>query len=128
MVAREIVLLPLVLCGALVVSGIASLENGTYLALGMAILLFFSAVLGLHVGLSYPASRRAIAVALGTVAGIAAAVALGDDTDTIAAITGSLLGTWTGAEEIPQEWADVVHGWPGYDGPGLVALAREIAP
>lgn len=59
-------------------------------------------------------------------AGIAAAVALGDDTDTIAAITGSLLGTWTGAEEIPQEWTDVVHGWPGYDGPGLVALAREI--
>jgi hypothetical protein len=67
-VAREIVLLPLLLCGALVVSGIASLENGTYLALGMAVLLFFSAVLGLHVGLSYPASRRAIAVALGTVA------------------------------------------------------------
>lgn len=60
-------------------------------------------------------------------AGIAAAVALGDDTDTIAAITGSLLGTWTGAEEIPQEWADVVHGWPGYDGPGLVTLSQEIA-
>ena len=67
-VAREIVLLPLVLCGALVVAGLASLENGIYLAIGMAILLFFSAVLGLHVGLSYPASRRAIAVALGTVA------------------------------------------------------------
>jgi ABC-type transport system involved in multi-copper enzyme maturation permease subunit len=67
-VAREIVLLPLVLCGALVVAGLASLENGIYLALGMAVLLFFSAVLGLHVGLSYPASRRAIAVALGTVA------------------------------------------------------------
>ncbi|MGO3211292.1 MAG: ADP-ribosylglycohydrolase family protein, partial [Brachybacterium sp.] len=59
-------------------------------------------------------------------AGIAAAVALGDDTDTIAAIAGSLLGTWTGAEEIPQEWTDMVHGWPGYDGPGLVALSREI--
>ncbi|MFM7034653.1 MAG: ABC transporter permease [Planctomycetia bacterium] len=67
-VAREIVLLPLVLCGALVFSGIASAENGLYLALGMSLLLFFSAVLGLHVGLSYPASRRAIAVALGTVA------------------------------------------------------------
>jgi ABC-type transport system involved in multi-copper enzyme maturation permease subunit len=67
-VAREIVLLPLVLCGALVVAGLASLENGIYLAIGMAVLLFFSAVLGLHVGLSYPASRRAIAVALGTVA------------------------------------------------------------
>lgn len=67
-VAREIVILPLVLCGALVAAGVATLENGVYLATGMAILLFFSAVLGFHVGLSYPSSRRAIAVALGTVA------------------------------------------------------------
>ena len=67
-VAREIVLLPLVLCGALVAAGIATAENGIYLAVGMAILLFFAAVLGLHVGLSYASSRRAIAVALGTVA------------------------------------------------------------
>ena len=66
-VAREIVLLPLLLCVALVVGGIASLENGIYLAIGMAVLLFFSAVLGFHAGLSYPSSRRAIAVALGTV-------------------------------------------------------------
>jgi len=50
-----------------VVGGIASLENGIYLAIGMAVLLFFSAVLGFHAGLSYPSSRRAIAVALGTV-------------------------------------------------------------
>jgi len=67
-VARELVLLPLVLCAALVVAGIATPENGIYLALGMAILLFFATVLGFHVGLSYPSSRRAIAVALGTVA------------------------------------------------------------
>ncbi len=67
-VAREIAVLPLVLCGALAAAGIASLENAIYLAVGMATLLFFAAVLGLHVGLSYPASRRAIAVALGTVA------------------------------------------------------------
>ena len=66
-VAREIVLLPLLLCLALVVGGIASLENGMYLAIGMAVLLFFSAVLGFHAGLSYPSSRQAIAVALGTV-------------------------------------------------------------
>jgi hypothetical protein len=33
----------------------------------MAVLLFFAAVLGFHVGLSYESSRRAIAVALGTV-------------------------------------------------------------
>ena len=74
-VAREIVLLPLVLCGVLVATGIASVENGIYLATGMAILLFFAAVLGLHVGLSYPASRRAIAVALGTVAFLIVGVA-----------------------------------------------------
>ena len=67
-VAREMVLLPLVLCGALVALGVATLENGAYLAAGTAVLLFFAAVLGLHVGLSHAASRRAIAVALGTIA------------------------------------------------------------
>jgi len=67
-VAREIVVLPLVLCAALVATGISSLEDGIYLCLGMGILLFFAAVLGLHVGLSYQSSRRAIGVALGTVA------------------------------------------------------------
>jgi ABC-type transport system involved in multi-copper enzyme maturation permease subunit len=66
-VAREIVLLPLVLCGALVAAGLTGLEGGLCLGLGMVVLLFFAAVLGFHVGLSYDSSRRAIAVALGTV-------------------------------------------------------------
>lgn len=60
-------------------------------------------------------------------AGIAAAVALGDDTDTIAAIAGSLLGAWSGADAIPGEWSDVVHGWPGVDGAGLREMAEAIA-
>ena len=67
-VAREIVLLPLLLCGALVATGLSTVENGIYLAVGTAALLFFAAVLGLYVGLSHTASRQAIAVALGTVA------------------------------------------------------------
>ena len=66
-VAREIVILPLVLCAALVAAGICGVEAGVCLALGMAVLLFFATVLGFHVGLSYDSSRRAIAVALGTV-------------------------------------------------------------
>ena len=66
--AREIVLLPVALCGALVALGIATAESGLYLALGLALLLFFAAVLGLYAGLSHATSRRAIAVALGTVA------------------------------------------------------------
>lgn len=67
-VAREVVLLPLLLCIVLVGSGIASVENGVYLVLGTSLLLFFAAVLGIHIGLSYPSSRRAIAVGLGTIA------------------------------------------------------------
>ncbi|ATG50136.1 hypothetical protein CFK38_00320 [Brachybacterium vulturis] len=58
--------------------------------------------------------------------GIAAAVALGDDTDTIAAIAGSLLGAWCGANAIPGEWAGAVHGWPGHDAAGLRELAAAI--
>mgnify|MGYP006275484363 CR=1 FL=1 len=66
-VAREIVLLPLLACGALAFAGIATVEEAVCLAAGLAVLLFFAAVLGFHVGLSYDSSRRAIAVALGTV-------------------------------------------------------------
>lgn len=66
--AREIVLLPLFVCGALAATGITTVENAVYMALGMALLLFFAAVLGLYAGLSHAGSRRAIAVALGTVA------------------------------------------------------------
>lgn len=73
--AREIVVLPLVLCGALVATGVTTLENGLYLALGLAVLTFFSAVLGIYAGLSHPASRQAIAVALGTVAFLCVGVA-----------------------------------------------------
>ena len=66
--AREIVALPLLLCAALVALGLASPEHGIYLAAGLAVLLFFAAVLGLYAGLSHPVSRQAVAVALGTVA------------------------------------------------------------
>jgi len=66
--AREIVLLPLVLCAALAWTRITTAENAVYMALGMATLTFFAAVLGLYAGLSHGVSRRAIAVALGTVA------------------------------------------------------------
>ena len=66
--AREIVALPLLLCGSLVATKVTTLENGLYLALGLAVTTFFAAVLGVYAGLSHPASRPAIAVALGTVA------------------------------------------------------------
>jgi ADP-ribosylglycohydrolase len=50
-------------------------------------------------------------------------ISLGGDTDTTAAIAGSLLGARFGASAFPQEWTSILHGWPGYDVRDLVRLA-----
>ena len=60
-------------------------------------------------------------------AGVTQAVRIGDDTDTVAAIAGTLLGATYGVSAIPDEWLDVVHGWPGYRTNDLTALARRVA-
>lgn len=39
-----------------------------------------------------------------------AAVNLGDDTDTTAAVAGALAGTAYGIDAIPQEWIDTLRG------------------
>jgi ADP-ribosyl-[dinitrogen reductase] hydrolase len=41
------------------------------------------------------------------------AVRSGNDTDTVAAIAGALAGAVYGAAELPAEWVDALHGWPG---------------
>ncbi|MGB3330325.1 MAG: ADP-ribosylglycohydrolase family protein [Thermomicrobiales bacterium] len=56
-----------------------------------------------------------------------AAVRGGHDTDTVAAIAGSLLGAACGASAIPPRWSVRLHGWPGIDAAGLTALALTIA-
>lgn len=48
-------------------------------------------------------------------AALEAAVRAGNDTDTVAAIAGSLLGARWGAQAIPRRWRNMVHGWPGMD-------------
>jgi ADP-ribosylglycohydrolase len=55
-----------------------------------------------------------------------AAVRAGDDTDTVAAIAGVLLGAAWGRKAIPAEWLSVVHGWPGLNADGLVGLTDRI--
>ncbi|MEU5591493.1 ADP-ribosylglycohydrolase family protein [Streptomyces sp. NPDC020298] len=52
-----------------------------------------------------------------------AAVRAGTDTDTVAAIAGTLLGARWGCSGIPLEWQRAVHGWPGLTSPDLVRLA-----
>ncbi|MBS2545382.1 ADP-ribosylglycohydrolase family protein [Catenulispora sp. NL8] len=55
-----------------------------------------------------------------------AAVHAGNDTDTVAAIAGALLGAAWGRSAIPAEWQRVVHGWPGLDVDGLAELTARI--
>ncbi|MCR6030356.1 hydrolase [Nocardioides sp. zg-579] len=52
-----------------------------------------------------------------------AAVRIGDDTDTVAAIAGGLLGARWGASAVPWRWRRAVHGWPGAGAARLVELA-----
>ena len=55
-----------------------------------------------------------------------AAVRAGDDTDTVAAIAGVLLGAAWGRAAIPEEWQRKVHGWPGLRADDLAAIATRI--
>ena len=57
------------------------------------------------------------------VAALRAAVHIGNDTDTVAAIAGSLLGARWGASAVPDQWRAMLHGWPGLTAADLVGLA-----
>ena len=55
-----------------------------------------------------------------------AAVRGGVDTDTVAAIAGSLIGAAYGESAILEDWKQKVHGWPGLDYAQLLQLARTV--
>ena len=55
--------------------------------------------------------------------GVVAAVNGGGDTDTVAAIAGALLGARYGADAIPAQWREMVHGWPGLRADELAGFA-----
>jgi hypothetical protein len=56
-------------------------------------------------------------------AALIAAVRAGNDTDTVAAITGALAGAVYGASSVPFDWQRRLHGWPGLRAHGLTGLA-----
>jgi ADP-ribosylglycohydrolase len=67
-------------------------------------------------------------------AAMRAVIDLGGDTDTVAAVTGGLLGATYGVEVIPSRWASAVHGHvPGQEPPiasdlaGLQEVARQLS-
>jgi len=51
-----------------------------------------------------------------------AAVRGGRDTDTVAAIAGSLVGGLYGASAVPAQWRRQLHGWPGLRARDLIRL------
>jgi ADP-ribosyl-[dinitrogen reductase] hydrolase len=55
-----------------------------------------------------------------------AAVRIGDDTDTVAAIAGGLLGAGWGASAVPWHWRRVVHGWPALRSRDLQAFGTSV--
>jgi len=63
---KEMVALPLLLCGYLWFADCLSAENLVYLLLGLAVLYCFSATLGVHAGMTYVNSQAAVATSLGT--------------------------------------------------------------
>lgn len=55
------------------------------------------------------------------------AVSIGDDTDTVAAIAGAVLGARWGASAVPFTWGRLLHGWPGLRAHDLGRLALRTA-
>ncbi|MEI7054735.1 ADP-ribosylglycohydrolase family protein [Nocardioides sp. CCNWLW239] len=53
------------------------------------------------------------------------AIRIGNDTDTVAAIAGGLLGARWGASAIPAEWRKLSHGYPGIPGDFLITLTHD---
>ena len=54
------------------------------------------------------------------------AVRGGGDTDTVAAIAGSLAGAIYGQSALPKDDVALVHGWPDMDAAGLTSLVDEV--
>jgi ADP-ribosyl-[dinitrogen reductase] hydrolase len=58
--------------------------------------------------------------------GLERAVRAGNDTDTIAAIAGGVLGAKFGASQTPAAWLELLHGWPGFRAKELEVFVRRI--
>ncbi|TWU42120.1 ABC transporter permease [Novipirellula artificiosorum] len=66
-VAKEMILLPLLLVIYMAATGVITVENATYLFVGAIMLYVFVTMLGIHSGLNYVAGRTATLASLGTV-------------------------------------------------------------
>ncbi len=65
--AKEMLLLPILLCGYVWWQGYASTENLVFMVIGYLVMQLFAAVLGLHCAMTYLNSRQAAGVSIGTI-------------------------------------------------------------
>ncbi|MBP2382295.1 ADP-ribosylglycohydrolase family protein [Brachybacterium sacelli] len=60
------------------------------------------------------------------VAALESAARAGYDTDTVACITGALIGAALGPKAVPPEWRRVLFGWPSYEIDELMGLVERM--
>lgn len=81
---------------------------------------------------AFQAAWAAIVGSSGYAEAVERAVRVGGDTDTVAAIAGSLAGARWGYSSVPWAWRRHLHGWPGWGEADLVSHAvravRAIGP
>lgn len=59
--------------------------------------------------------------------GVIRSIRPGGDTDTVAAIAGTLLGATYGASSVPKNWVSRLNGWPGSRAIDLASLASDAS-
>ena len=80
---------------------------------------------GLHISEAVPCAFGILIASKGnTMDGIIGAVNIGSDTDTIATMTGAILGAHNGTAGIPQRYLPLIDQVNGFD---IAALARRVA-
>lgn len=91
---------------------------------GWVVHAFQGAWSAIHSVLPLPEGKFAQRAAM--TAALELAVRAGYDTDTVAAITGGLLGAALGPKAVLPEWRRVMFGWPGYEVSELIGLVERI--
>lgn len=76
---------------------------------------------------AFQGALAAVAGSTSLVDALERAVRGGHDTDTVAAIAGSLAGAMDGFTQVPLAWQRILHGWPGYTVADLIRLALLAA-
>ncbi len=74
---------------------------------------------------AFQGALAAVAGSDSLVEALEAAIRGGGDTDTVAAIAGSLAGAIYGASALPDEWREKVYGWPGLRAADLEDMASR---